>query len=52
MEGPTHLGGNPFDRVFGSTIGLCIANGSTIGPLNVKPYDGPFLCGLNGFSMA
>jgi hypothetical protein len=42
MEGSTHLGGNPFDKVFGSTIG----------PLNVKPYDGPFLCGLNGFSMA
>jgi hypothetical protein len=31
---------NPFDMVFGSTIG----------PLNVKPFDGPILCGLNGFS--
>jgi hypothetical protein len=37
--GRTHLGGNPFDSVLGSTIG----------PLNVKPFDGPILCGLNGF---
>jgi hypothetical protein len=30
----------------GQQLGLRIANGSTIGPLNVKPYDGPILYGL------
>ena len=34
----------------GQQLGPRIANGSTIGPLNEKPYDGPILCGLNGFS--
>jgi hypothetical protein len=41
----THLTG-----YLGQQLGPCIANGSTIGPLNVKSYDGPILCGLNGFS--
>jgi hypothetical protein len=34
----------------GQQLGPCIANGSTIRPINVKPFDGPILCGLNGFS--
>jgi hypothetical protein len=42
----THLTG-----YLGQQLGPSIANGSTIGPPNVKPYDSPFLCGLNGFSM-
>ena len=32
-------------RYLDQQLGLCIANGSKIGPLNVKPYDSPFLCG-------
>jgi hypothetical protein len=34
----------------GQQLGSCVANGSIIGPLNIKPFDGPILCGLNGFS--
>jgi hypothetical protein len=34
----------------GQQLSPRIANGSTIGPLNVKPFDGPILCDLNGFS--
>jgi hypothetical protein len=41
----THLIG-----YLGQQLGPPITNGSTIEPLNVKPFDGPVLCGLNGFS--
>jgi hypothetical protein len=46
--GPTHL-----IEHLDQKLGPRIANGSTIGPLNIKPFDpfeGPILCGLNGFS--
>jgi hypothetical protein len=50
------LGPNPFEwkpiltGCLGQQLGPHTANGSTIGPPNVKPFDGPILCGLNGFS--
>jgi hypothetical protein len=59
-KGHFTFGANPFGsqsicvethlrRYLSQQLGPCIANGSTIGPLNVKPFDGPILCGLNGF---
>jgi hypothetical protein len=42
MKGPTHLAG-----FLGQQMGPCFANGPTIGPLNIKPFDpfqGHLLC--------